>query len=308
MASSGALSSSVRLCLSLPSSRLLRSPPLGLPLPAPPRRLGAPAPDALELAVGGFAGRSLPVLSPSLPRCLACVGFPRPAVVARLSSPHFASLRLVAASCPLALSRLEIHKATLAFPGSKIGLERERPSWPPGHAAQLVHDKDRRFATLIMTDNSVEETIERLWKGGEPTEWRGRGPPTFILWPTSREERTQNFQRFLTGYPRIVVAADKGGTLRYHCAICRRGATMMHILTDYRIGKACHDFSASLGRSIPEWMARFQSVDTTAGDLFDEDEYDLWPPVCNQCNANLMDPSSCRCSFCRPSTMPASAT
>ena len=82
---------------------------------------------------------------------------------------------------------------------------------------------------------------------------------------------------------------------------------MTHIFTDFHIGKTCHDFSASLGCSIPEWMKRFQSVDAKAGDLFDEGEYDLWRPVCNQCNANLMDPIARRCSFCRPSTMPASA-
>ena len=167
-----------------------------------------------------------------------------------------------------------------------------------------MHDKDTRFATLIMTDYSLDTNIERLRKDGEPPEWRGKGPPTFIPRPTSGEERTQNFQRYLTGYPWIVVAADKSGTLRYHCAICRKGATMTHILTNYHIGRACHDFAASLGRSIPEWMARFQSVITRDGDLFDGDEYDLWPPVCYECNANLMDPSSRRCSFCRPSTMP----
>ena len=230
-------------------------------------RLTSRSCSLVVVSPGGLFPSSLPLF-----RCLARVGFPCPAVAARLSSKRFASLRPVATSCPSALCRLGIHKIRLALPGSKVGLERGRPSWPPGHAAQLVRDKDIRFAKRIMTDNSLETTIERLWKGGEPSEWRGKAPPTFIPRPTSREERTQNFQRYLTGYPWIVVAADKGGTLRYHCAICRRGATMTHILTDYHIGKACHDFFASLGRSIPEWMARFQSVNTKAGDLFDEDE------------------------------------
>ena len=170
-----------------------------------------------------------------------------------------------------------------------------------------MHDKDKRFATFIMSDNSVEKTIERVFKGGEPPEWRGRDPPVFIKRPTCKEDCTHNFQRYLTGYPWIVVAEDNGGVMRYHCGICRKGATITHILSDYHIGKTCLNFFDSLGHSIQVWTRRFKGFDTKAGDLFDEYEYDLWPPVCTECNANLADTSARGRSFCRPSAMPASA-
>ena len=121
------------------------------------------------------------------------------------------------------------------------------------------------------------------------------------------QRSSQNIQRYLTGYPWIVIAADKGGTLRYHCAICRRCATMTHIPMDSHTERVFHDFTASLRGYIPAWMARFQSVNTRVGNLFNADEYDLWPPVRYERNANLTDPSSSRCSNCQPSTMPISA-
>ena len=76
------------------------------------------------------------------------------------------------------------------------------------------------------------------------------GPTKFISRPNSAEAHRENFQRYITGYPWIVIAADKGGNLRYHCAICWRVATMTHILTDHHIERACHHFTEPLRRTI----------------------------------------------------------
>ena len=60
---------------------------------------------------------------------------------------------------------------------------------------------------------------------------------------------------------------------------------------------------------MPLWMARFRSVDTTKGNLFNEYEADIWPPVCGECHANLLDPNAPRCGLCQPQTgqQPANA-
>ena len=172
-----------------------------------------------------------------------------------------------------------------------------------------MHNKDKRPATPIMTDYALDTIIERLRRDGEPPGWLGKLSPTFIPRPTGAEEHRENFQRYITGYPWIVIAADRGGNLRYHCAICWKVATMTHILTDHHIERACHNFKESLGQSMPVWMARFQSVDTSKGNLFHADGCDIWPSVCGECNANLLDLSAPRCSFCLPAArqQPANA-
>ena len=60
---------------------------------------------------------------------------------------------------------------------------------------------------------------------------------------------------------------------------------------------------------MPVWMARFRSVDTSKGNFFNADEHDIWPSVCGDCNANLLDLSAPRCGFCRPAArqQPANA-
>ena len=130
----------------------------------------------------------------------------------------------------------------------------------------------------------------------------------FIQRPTCKEDRTHNFQRYLTGYPWIVVAEDNGGLMRYLCGICRKGATVTHIHSEHHIGKTCHNFPDALGHSIPVWVRKFKGFDTKAEHLFDEYEYGIWPPVCTACNADLADTRARGCSFCRPSAMPASAS
>ena len=75
----------------------------------------------------------------------------------------------------------------------------------------IVHHKDKRTATLNMTDHALDLIVERLRMNGEPPEWKGKDPPNFITEPNSPEAHRKNFQRYITGYPRIVIAADRGG-------------------------------------------------------------------------------------------------
>ena len=162
----------------------------------------------------------------------------------------------------------------------------------------IVHHKDKRTATLNMTDHALDLIVERLRMNGEPPEWKGKDPPKFISQPNSTEAYRENVQRYITGYPWIVIAADKGGNLCYHCAICRKEATMTHILTDYHIARAHHHFIESLGQAMPVWMTRFRSVDTRKGNLFNEYEHDIWPSVCGACHANMLDANAPRCGLC----------
>ena len=120
-----------------------------------------------------------------------------------------------------------------------------------------------------MSGYTLAAAIDKLMGGGEPAEWQRKNAPTFIPRPTSDEEYKENFKRYITGYLWIVVAADKGCYLRYHCAICWGGATVSHFLSEYHISRACHNFGEP-GQSMPAWMARFQSVDISKGNLQSE--------------------------------------
>ena len=82
---------------------------------------------------------------------------------------------------------------------------------------------------------------------GEPSEWVGRRPPEFTRWPTTDEERTHNFRKYLAGFPWIVVAEDKGGMVRYHCGIRRKVATVTHTLSIDHIERTTTKFSEALG-------------------------------------------------------------
>ena len=150
-----------------------------------------------------------------------------------------------------------------------------------------------------MSDYTLATVIGKLMSDGEPAEWKRKNAPTFIPRPTSDEEYKENFKRYIAGYPWIVVAADKGGFLRYHCAICWGGATVSHFLSDCHIDRACRNFGEP-GQTMPAWMARFQSVDISKGNLFNRSEHDIYPPVCGRCDANLSDPNAPRCNFCTP--------
>ena len=86
-----------------------------------------------------------------------------------------------------------------------------------------------------------------LMIAGEPAEWVGRRPPEFTRWPTTAEERTLNFSTYLTGFPWTVVAEDKGGSAHYYCGICRKVATVTHILSADHIENTTTKFSESLG-------------------------------------------------------------
>ena len=175
-----------------------------------------------------------------------------------------------------------------------------------------MHGKHRRLATFIMSDNSLkfEKVMDRVFKHGEP-EWRGRNPPRFIRHPTTEEDRTHNCRQYLIGFPWVDAAKDHGREMRYHCGICRKVATISYILSDHHIEKTSTHFSKALGYSILRWMERFKGFITKADPtehLFDEDEYDLWPEVCTECNINLSDACEHGCHFCRPSATQASTS
>ena len=55
-----------------------------------------------------------------------------------------------------------------------------------------------------------------LMIAGEPAEWVGRQPPEFTGRPSTAEERTLNFPKYLTGFKWIAVAEDKGGMAHYY--------------------------------------------------------------------------------------------
>ena len=155
-----------------------------------------------------------------------------------------------------------------------------------------------------MQDNSrrLEKVMRDIMNSGEPPEWQGKQPPVFTRWPTTKEERTRNFRQYLTGFPWIVAAEDKGGFVGYHCGICREVATITHILSIDHIEKTTAKFSESLGYYIPRWMARFKGFDTTdhTESIFDENEYERWPAVCAECNCKLADALGRGCNVCRP--------
>ena len=109
-----------------------------------------------------------------------------------------------------------------------------------------------------MSDYTLATVIDKPMTDREPAEWQRKNAPTFIPRPTSDEEYKENFKRYVTGYPWIVVAADKGGYLRYHCAICWRGATVSHLFSEYHVSRACHNFGgnraahATMDGKVPE--------------------------------------------------------
>ena len=144
--------------------------------------------------------------------------------------------------------------------------------------------------------------MHALMGNGEPAEWVGRQPPEFARRPSTSEERTLNFSKYLTGYPWIVIVGDKGSTARYFCGICAKVATVTHILSSDHIENTTTKFHKMLGYQIPSWMENFRGFNTTdkAGDLFADDEYELWPEVRSECNCKLAEAQHSGCNVCRP--------
>ena len=153
-----------------------------------------------------------------------------------------------------------------------------------------------------MADYALDLVVERLRRSGEPPEWKGKLRPTFVSQPNNPAAQSENLQRYMTGYPWIVIAEDRGGYLCYFCAICRKVATIFHILPDAHVNKTCHNFAGQLGYSMPRWMARFRGVDTRQGSLFNEYGDNIWPPLCGSCYARPLEANATRCGLCLPST------
>ena len=97
-----------------------------------------------------------------------------------------------------------------------------------------------------------------------------------------------------------MIAGDRGGNLCYFCAICKRVATIFHLLSEAHVSKTFHNFAAQLGYSIPRWMGRFQGVDTRQGSLFNEYGDNIWPPLCGACHAHPLGANATRCGLCLP--------
>ena len=181
----------------------------------------------------------------------------------------------------------------------------------PSSNARLVLVGHDRLATFIMSDNllRIDKVMDRVFRTGEP-EWRTRGPPRFIRNPKTPADLTDNFRRYVTGYPWMALAQDQAGYMRYHCGICRKVATISHILSDYHISRTSTHFCISLGHTIPTWMGRSQGFNTRADPtevLFNPEEDELRPEVCDECNCNPDEAHEHGCHLCRPSAAQASA-
>ena len=98
---------------------------------------------------------------------------------------------------------------------------------------------------INMADYALDRVVERLLRNGE-AEWKGKLPPTFLR-ENNLAAQSENLQRYMTEYPWIVIAEDRGGYLCYFCAICKKVATIFHILSDAHVNKTYHNFAAQLG-------------------------------------------------------------
>lgn len=147
----------------------------------------------------------------------------------------------------------------------------------------------------------LDKVIRELMNSDEPPEWAGRQPPEFKRHPKTSSERASNYVKYVHGFPWIVVAEDKGGMARYFCAICSKGATVMHLLSEDHIEKTTFKYEDKVGYYIPLWMAGFTGISTTSESehLFSYDEQDIWPDVCSECNCNLADAQRSGCNVCR---------
>ena len=148
--------------------------------------------------------------------------------------------------------------------------------------------------------------MRRLMSSDESTERAEMRPPVFNKHPTTVTDRKFHLVKYINGYPWIIVAEDKGGVSRYFCGICPKAATLEiclrdHLLSFDHIEKTTSKYGEKVGYSIPQWMARFQSIPTTGewGHLFSHDDYDIWPDACSECNCNFADAQHSGCNVCR---------
>ena len=91
-----------------------------------------------------------------------------------------------------------------------------------------------------MTDYALDHVLERLSQSRE-AEWEGKLPPTFLQ-ETNRAAQSENLRRYVTGYPWIVIAGDRGGYPCYYCAICKKVANIFHLLSEAHVNKTFHKF------------------------------------------------------------------
>lgn len=123
-----------------------------------------------------------------------------------------------------------------------------------------------------------------------PAAWGGRQSPEFNTHPQTDSEHKSNLVKYITGYPWVLIAADRGGESRYFCGKCSRAATVQHLRTLRRPHRTDHkqvrQGIATVPTGLEAWMGRFRSIPTTGEEehLFTYDGYDIWPDYCIECN------------------------
>ena len=74
--------------------------------------------------------------------------------------------------------------------------------------------------------------------------------------------------------------------------------------------KSIKQTSTMIPNTIPKWMDRFQGFNTRADPaevLFNENEDELWPEACDECNCNLAEAHEHGGHLCRPAAAQTSA-
>ena len=99
------------------------------------------------------------------------------------------------------------------------------------HSSCTEREEATHDVNMSNSTRRLENVTHALMSNGEPAEWVGRQPPEFTRRPLTSEEWTLNFSKYLTGYPWIVIAEDKGGTARYFCGICEGSNSDSHSLS-----------------------------------------------------------------------------
>ena len=145
-----------------------------------------------------------------------------------------------------------------------------------------------------MKDYDFDRVLSQL-EQSKDAEWSRESRPTFLR-KSDPAARDENLRRYVTGYPWIVIAKDKGNYYNYYCAICMKVANTYHLLSKDHVNRTVYNFADQLGRYIPEWMGRFNGVNTN--EVLSEYATNIWPPMCDTCNLFPLDSHPSKCGPC----------
>ena len=151
-----------------------------------------------------------------------------------------------------------------------------------------------------MKNYDLERVLEQL-KQSKEAAWGQKTCPTFLPRPDS-DKSNENLRQYVTGYPWIVIAKDKGRFFHYYCAFCMKVANPFHLLSSDHLNRTVHNFSAQFSGHMPEWMGKFKGVDTAQ--ILSDYSDTVWPPICEGCNVRPLDSQQSRCHSCRRRTKP----